>query len=60
MRLPSYPRADVVEALLRHLDAIGSEGSGVLGYDEQGWLWSSSQFQQRPKREAAIPPAPPS
>jgi hypothetical protein len=37
LRRPSYPRADVVDALLRHLEAMGFEGAPrVLGYDEQG------------------------
>ena len=37
VRRPSYPQADFVHALLRHLEAVGFEGAPrVLGYDDQG------------------------
>ena len=37
VRRPSYPRAHFVDALLRHLEAVGFAGAPrVLGYDDQG------------------------
>lgn len=37
VRRPSYPRSEFVEAVLRHLEAVGFAGAPrVLGYDEQG------------------------
>ena len=37
MRRPSHPRAHFVYALLRHLEAVGFDGTPrALGYDDQG------------------------